>query len=230
MPMQRNDKKTCKRIAFRLLLTLTLTFSFSILAFGRTQKSEETPDIIVPEQAMEQVVRRVLVWNFKPRKQKKIIYLAEKGLQKSWLPEIEGIEFRLLSKAEIAEKDGVHFFTKLEKRSPSKYQMGFAFGDPNCYFEGANWYFRISKQKVRLWKPNEGFGGGCGIGSTNGYGSLISPQSNKSTMKEAVKRRVQPARQFCFLRRAMLYSPDGVSSHLRKNFELTDAADDAYLQ
>jgi len=28
----------------------------------------------------------------------------------------------------------------------------------------------------------------------------------------------------------MLYSPDGVSSYLKKNFELTDAADDAYLQ
>ncbi len=54
--------------------------------------------------------------------------------------------------------------------------------------------------------------------------------ANKSAMKETVKRRVRPARRFCFLRRAMLYSPDGVLSHLRKNFELTDAADDAYLQ
>ncbi len=44
---------------------------------------------------------------------------------------------------------------------------------------------------------------------------------NKSAMKEAVKRRVWPARRFRFLRRARSWlSPDGVSSLLRKNVEL----------
>ena len=72
--MRRNDKKTSKRIAFRLVFTFALTFGFSIIAFGQTQEFEETPDIIVPEQAMEQIVRRVLVWSFKPRSKPTIIY------------------------------------------------------------------------------------------------------------------------------------------------------------
>lgn len=160
--MRRKDREIKRQIALRFLAALIFLFSFSSLAVGQTEDSDESAPVIVSDQAMEQVVRRILVWNFKPRKQKKIIYLAEKGLQKSWLPEIEGIEFRLLSESEMAEKDGVHFFTHLERLSPSKYQIGFAFGKPDCYFEGADWYFRISKQKVRLWKPNKGFGGGCG--------------------------------------------------------------------
>ncbi len=159
--MKRNDKEIKKQIALRFLSVLILLFSFSLLAVGQTEESDESVPVIVPDQAMEQVVRRILVWNFKLRKQKKIVYLAEKGLQKSWLPKIEGIEFRLLSESEVAEKDSIYFFTKLEKRSPSKYHIGFAFGDPTCDYIGKSWYFRISKEKVRLWKPNEGFGAGC---------------------------------------------------------------------
>ena len=146
----------------RFLFALTLISSFSFVSFAQTEDSEEKP-VVIPEPTMEQVVRRILVWNFKPRKQKATVYLAEKGIQESWLPKIEGIEFRLLSESEIAEKGRVHFFTYLERLSSSKYQIGFAFGKPDCYFEGADWYFRISKQKVSLWKPNKGFGGGCGV-------------------------------------------------------------------
>ena len=170
--MSRNDKEIEKQIALKFLFVLILLFSFSLVIFGQIEEFNESAPVVVPDQSMEQVVRRILVWNFKPRKQNKIIYLVGKGLQKSWLPEIEGIEFRLLSESEVAEKDGVHFFTEIEKRSPSKYRIGLAFGKPSCYFEGANWYFRISKQKVKLWKPNEGFGGGCGVAFTNGYNSL----------------------------------------------------------
>ncbi len=161
MPMRRNDKQTRKQIALRFLSVLILLFSFSTITFGQTEEPDEPVSVVVSDQAMEQVVQRILVWNFKPRKQKKIVYLAEKGLQKSWLPKIEGIEFRLLSEAEVAKKESVHFFTKLEKHSPSKYHIGFAFGDPTCDYIGNSWYFRISKEKVRLWKPNEGFGAGC---------------------------------------------------------------------
>jgi hypothetical protein len=163
----------------RFLFALILISGFSFVSFSQTENSEEK-SVVVPELAMEQVVRRILVYNFKPRKKKKIVYLAEKGLQKSWLPKIEGVEFRLLSEDEVSERESVYFFTKLEKRSPSKYHIGFAFGDPSCSYEGDSWYFRISKERVRLWKPNEGFGAGCGSSSANGYGSLITPQSNKS--------------------------------------------------
>jgi len=158
--MRRNDRETSKQIAFRLLFALVLISSFSIIGFGQTLESEEPPDVIVPEQAMEQVVRRVLVWSFKPRNKPTVIYLAEQGIKPSWLPMIENIEFRLLSIEEIQQKDlKVHFFTKPD-RSGNTYDIGFAFGDPTCDYSGENWHFRISKQKVRLWQ-NGGVGGLC---------------------------------------------------------------------
>ena len=162
--MRRNDKKTSKRIAFRLVFTFALTFGFSIIAFGQTQEFEETPDNIVPEQAMEQVVRRVLVWSFKPRNKPTVIYLAEQRIKQSWLPTIKNIEFQLLSANEIQQKNlEVYFFTKPEL-SGETYNIGFAFGTLNCDYFGDNWHFRISKQKVMLWQ-NGGVGGGCGSSS-----------------------------------------------------------------
>ena len=163
--MNRNYRKICKQLARRFLFALILISTFSLLGFAQTEESEEPP-VVIPDRAMEQVVRRILVWHFKPRNQKKVIYLAEKGIQKSWLPKIKGIEFRLLSETEVEEKERVHFFTALEKRSPRKYYIGFAFGDPTCDYIGDTWYFRLSKEKVRLWKPNKGFGGGCGRGNS----------------------------------------------------------------
>ena len=135
-------------------------FSFSFVSFTQTEDSEETP-VVVPEQAMEQLVRRVLIWSFKTRNKPTVIYLAEQGIKQSWLPAIKNIEFRLLTIEEIQQKDlKVHFFTKPDL-SGNTYNIGFAFGDPTCEYLGENWHFRISKQKVKLWQ-NGGVGGGCG--------------------------------------------------------------------
>jgi len=191
MPMQRNDKETKKQIALRFLSVLILLFSFSTVIVGQTEESDESVPVVIPDQAMEQVVRKVLVWYFKPRNQKKVIHLSEKGLQKSWLPEINGIEFQLLSAADVEEKEGVYFFTKVE-RLKSKYQIGFAFGEPNCNNNGDSWYFRISKQRVRLWHDGSAFGNGCSHSSGNGYGSIITPQSKSG--KRSVLLRLSPLR------------------------------------
>lgn len=123
-------REICKQFVRRFLFASILIYGFSVAGFAQTEVSEEKL-IVIPDQAMEQVVRRILTWYFKPRNQKRVIYLAEKGLQKSWLPEIKGIEFQLLSAEDIEEKEGVYFFTKLEL-SESKYQIGFAFGEPDC--------------------------------------------------------------------------------------------------
>ncbi len=158
--MRRNYRKTCNQLACRLLFALILIYSFSFVGFAQTEDSEETPVAVVPEQAMEQVVRRILVWSFKPKNKPTVIYLAEQRIKQSWLPTIKNIEFRLLSIEEIQQKDlKVHFFTKPDL-SRNTYDIGFAFGDPTCEYLGANWHFRISKQKVRLWQ-NGGVGGGC---------------------------------------------------------------------
>jgi hypothetical protein len=160
-PMRRNIRKICKHITLGLPLTLVLIFSFSMFAFAQTVESEEQPEIVVPEQAMEQVVQRVLVYAFKPRTKPTVIYLAEQGIKQSWLPTIKDIEFRLLSIEEIQQKElNVYFFTKPDL-SGNTYDIGFAFGDPTCKYLGVNWHFRISKQKIKLWQ-NGGVGGGCG--------------------------------------------------------------------
>ena len=136
------------------LFSLILLFSFSIFSFGQTEETEESP-VVVPEQAMEQVVRRILIWHFKPRKQPKTIYLAAQGIQQSWLPIIKNIEFKLLSDEEIKQKDEkIYFFAQLTKDA-NKFGIGFAFGNPTCNYIGDYWYFRISNQRVRLWQSGD---------------------------------------------------------------------------
>ncbi len=158
------DKRSSMKVALKLLSLLILLFSFSIICVGQTAESDEPSNVIVPEQTMKQVVRKVLVLNFKPENKPKVIYLAKQGLQQSWLLPIKNIKFRLLSSEEIQQKDlNVYFFTKPE-RLGNTYNIGFAFGEPNCKYQGASWHFRISKQQVRLWQSG-GIGGGCAGGS-----------------------------------------------------------------
>lgn len=159
--MQRNYQKTCERMVICLLLMLALSFGCSNIVFGQMPDSEETPDVIVPERALEQVVRRVLVWSFKPRDKPTVVYLAEQEIKQSWLPTIKNIEFRILSAEEIEQKNiKVYFFTK-PALTENIYDIGFAYGTLNCDYWGTGWYFRISKRKVRLWQSGT-VGGACG--------------------------------------------------------------------
>ena len=159
--MKRIDRETCMQIALKFLITLVLISGFSIISFAQTsEESEELPDVIVPEQAMEQAIWRVLVWSFKPRNKPTVIYLSAQGIKQSWLPPIKNIEFRLLSIEEIQQKNlKVHFFTKPEF-SENEYSIGFAFGSPTCESIGENWCFRISNQKIKL-RLCGAVGGGC---------------------------------------------------------------------
>ena len=186
--MKRNDKEIKKQIALKLSSALILFFSFSLVVIGQSKDSDESVPVIISDQAKEQVVRRILTLYFKPRNQKKIIYLAEKDIQASWLPPIKGIEFQVLSTSEAEEKDAVYFFTKLEQNSQNRYEIGFAYGDPSCDFTGDIWYFRIVRNKIKLWHDGSGFGNGCGRSSSNGYGFLIMPQSNNSMDVRAKQR------------------------------------------
>lgn len=162
--MNRSYRKLCPQIARHFLTVLALLSLFSISLYAQTDEPEEAP-VILPEQAMKQVVRRILIWYFKPGNQKRIVYLADSGgVQKAWLPKIKGVEFQLLPETEAAEMYQVRFFAQLEKVSPDKYEIGFALGEPNCSYVGDLWKFRVTKRKVRLWKTNLGIGGGCGKG------------------------------------------------------------------
>lgn len=148
-----------------LTLMILLGFSFDV----HSQESENDEAIVepVPENVMQEVVRRILVYNFKPVNRKKVVFLAQEGIDESWMPVITNIDFRLLSNGEIEDRDdGVYFFRKPEL-SNKTFAIGFAFGKPDCEYSGDGWRFRISNNKVRLWLAG-GFGGGCGIGSSSG--------------------------------------------------------------
>jgi hypothetical protein len=156
--------KKCPDFRLKLLFSLILISCCSMSSLPQTRESDEPLDVVVSEQVMAQVVRRVLVWSFKSSSRPKVINLAERGLQKSWLPVIRNIEFRLLSAEDIQQTEqGIYFFTETE-RSGNKYQIGFAFGNPDCDFRGDRWHFRISNQRIRLWQDG-GIGGDCSSGS-----------------------------------------------------------------
>ncbi len=157
--MFRNYCEVNKQLARSVLFASILICSFSIVGFSQTVEANEMA-VVVPDHAMEQVVRRVLVWSFKPRNKPTFIYLADQRIKQSWLPAVKNIEFRLLSSDEIEQKNlKVYFFTKPELLGET-YNIGFAFGSPNCDYRGAFWHFRISRQKVRL-DQNGSVGGGC---------------------------------------------------------------------
>ena len=162
--MEKNINVTSQQAVFRYLVSLILISSFSIISFSQSFPLQER-EATVPEQAMEQVVKRVLIWTFKPTTKPTIIYLAEQGIKQSWLPTIKNIEFRLLSTDEIQQKNlEVYFFTN-PKLSAKTFNIVLTFGTVNCDHPEYSypWRFRISRQKVRVWRSKRGFGGGCTV-------------------------------------------------------------------
>lgn len=151
------------------LFALMIILSISVTVSGQESEVEESSDNLVPENVMREIVRRILIYKFKPVKRKKVIYLAQNGIERSWLPEIGNIEFRLISNGEVEDRDsGVYFFTK-PQLTKNTYEINFAFGNPNCEYLGDGWNFRIANNKVRLWYAGE-IGGGC---SAPSFGALI---------------------------------------------------------
>lgn len=145
---------------FAILLTALI---FSGIVQAQESESKEISQISIPENIKQEIVRRILIFKFKPAKRPKVINLAKKDLDPSWLPKMSNIEFRLLSDEEIEDGENkVYFFTDpaLEKKT---YSIGFAFGDPECDYTGDGWSFRITNNKLRLWQIGE-IGGGCGGG------------------------------------------------------------------
>jgi hypothetical protein len=139
------------------ILLLSVLLTFPIVTFGQAVSGGKS-QVAMPDNAMEQVVKRILIWKFKPRKELTTIYLYEKGIERSWLPSIKNINFQLATRDHPKE---VYFFKEPE-RNGKVFTIGFGFGDPSCGGGGNNWSFRLSRRKVRLWKSDSGFGMGCG--------------------------------------------------------------------
>jgi hypothetical protein len=148
--------------------TPLITFLVAVVVahpFNGQTFEQEPVAVEVPDHVMEQVVRRILTWSFKPVRRPKIIYLADVQVEPSWLPHIRNVEFRLISIEAIEEKNlKVYFFTKPFVKN-KVHVIDLAYGQPTCYSDGTSWSFRIRK-RVRLWQ-NLGFGSGCGVAAAS---------------------------------------------------------------
>jgi hypothetical protein len=157
----------------KYLLALALTFYLAAQVFAQAEYPGDGTPAKVPDQVMQEVVRRVLVQTFKPALKPKTIEILDNGISLSWLPIIRNVKFRLVLSS---EKHGdIYFFTKPEL-SKKTYKIGLAFGDPECSAIGDTWNFRIVIEKITLWK-NGGFGMGCSGTMSSGI-ATGSGQSN----------------------------------------------------
>lgn len=174
--MEKNNSVTSQQTIFRLLFFLILISNFSVISFGQSFPLQEK-EVALPEQAMEQVVKRILTWTFKPRTKPTTVYLAEQRIKQAWLPTIKNIDFRLLSADEIEQKNlEVYFFTN-PYLSEKAFNIILMFGTASCdnVEYSYPWRFRILKQKVKLWSSKKGFGGGCGIAFLDAVKSVSKP-------------------------------------------------------
>ncbi len=150
----------------KLFAIFLIALVFSGIAKAQESESKEISQISIPENIKQEIVRRILVFKFKPAKRPKVINLAKKDIDPSWLPKISNIEFRLLSDEEVEDsKTDIYFFTEptLEQNT---YSFGFVFG-AKCSYTGDYWNFRFTNNRLRLWHAGE-MGGGCGTGFGGG--------------------------------------------------------------
>jgi hypothetical protein len=127
------------------------------------QKSADEP-LTLPDSVMEQVVSRILTWNFRPAARPRSVLVAERGIKREWLPAIPNINFQLASENDaLKAKNGAFMFEGLE-RVGRRYSINVGWGDFECQGFGDVWEFTIGiDDKVRLWLvKNSGWGRGCG--------------------------------------------------------------------
>ena len=153
------------------IILLVLVIFLQVSSTVKANSLENFLETDLPDYVMAEVVRKILISEIKAAASEKTVYLYEKQIKEKWLPEITNIEFELLSDEEIKKLNKkVYFFTEIENKN-GKYEIGFAFGDPNCSYEGKFWEFHVLEDFVQIWQSGFGFGGGCSSGSA---GKLIN--------------------------------------------------------
>gem|GEM_PF-2781995 len=145
------------------ILFLILAFALSsITAAGQVSSDEE--NVALPDPVMQQVVSRILRWQFKPADRPRSVPVSERGIKREWLPSIRNISFRLASDNDaLKAKKGVFLFEGLQ-RVGRHYSINVGWGDLECSGSGDVWKFRVEKDdNVRLWRArDQGWGRGCG--------------------------------------------------------------------
>ena len=128
------------------------------------QGSSDEEKVTLPDPVMQQVVSRILRWQFKPASRPKAVPISERGITREWLPSIQNISFQLASDNDALKfKKGVFLFEGLQ-RIGKHYSINVGWGDFECNAWGDVWKFRIEKDDaVRLWRVrDQWWGRGCG--------------------------------------------------------------------
>lgn len=159
------------RRASKILMRKTFSIFFIGAAFAflsvnvLAQEPADEP-LTLPDPVMEQVVSRILKWNFKPAYRPKSVLVAERGIKRQWLPAIPNIDFQLASENDVLKaKNGAFLFEGVQ-RVGRHYSINVGWGDFECQGSGDVWEFIVGKDdKVRLWRVKDsGWSRGC-VGS-----------------------------------------------------------------
>lgn len=141
-----------KKIALTSLLALFLAFP----VFAQ----DEVENVELPDAVMEQVVRRIVTWYFKPRSRPTEIYISAHNIKKEWLPSIRNIRFVLVPDGDDGSDSGIYFFRPVQKDGRA-FSIGFGYGDPSCHNLGDIWSFRVVSSRIRLTTALGQFGSHC---------------------------------------------------------------------
>lgn len=164
-----------------VLLLILVTITATAVCSGQTAPDSIDKDsqyVTLDQQKMRAVIGQILLAEFGRQKGPKRVDIYDpdepgsgfSDLDVTWLPKVPGINFSLLSGAELQRrgrsgKIDVYFFTK-PKIVQGRYQIGFGSGDPFCSYIGSDWTFNMIGA-VRVLKMYSGFGAVCCNGSGN---------------------------------------------------------------
>lgn len=155
------------------LVRLHIVLLLSVFGFGLVQAQESRDPfhgIPVSAEQKQEIVRRIVKWDFAPRSEPIIVPLLKDGIDPAWLPEIQNVNFRLIDLHQIGEFDrDIRFFHALESEGRTFF-ISLGKGDPECDGGGETWAFRLDRGRGRLW-PLQGVGWGTGCG-----GSRLPPR------------------------------------------------------
>lgn len=133
-----------------------------LLVFSSTSLAQKSETVNLPDEIMQQVVSRIIRWQFKPARKPRTIPIANVRVKREWLPVIENITFDLVPGKRTSDfQNGVFFFEEVT-RDGSAYSINAGWGDPECGGLGDTWKFKVSGNRVRLWPTGFGWGSGCG--------------------------------------------------------------------
>ncbi|MGH9821122.1 MAG: hypothetical protein ACRD43_13235, partial [Pyrinomonadaceae bacterium] len=145
----------------KILSILFIVAAFSSVCVVAQDAADEP--LTLPDSVMQQLVFRILKWNFGPASRPKSVLVSERGIKSEWLPIIPNINFQLASDNDtLKAKNGAFLFEGL-RRVGEHYSINVGWGDFECQGFGDVWEFIVGKDdKVRLWRTGGRWGRGCG--------------------------------------------------------------------